>query len=36
MAYGEFCSGVVTGEKNVIFINLDYGTGKGVLVDGKL
>jgi len=36
MAYGEFCSGVVTGEKNVIFINLDYGTGMGVLVDGKL
>lgn len=36
MAYGEFCSGAVTGEKNVIFINLDYGTGMGVLVDGKL
>jgi predicted NBD/HSP70 family sugar kinase len=36
MAYGEFCSGVVSGEKNVIFINLDYGTGMGVLVDGKL
>ena len=36
MAYGEFCSGAVNGEKNVIFINLDYGTGMGVLVDGKL
>ncbi|MEO7309116.1 MAG: ROK family transcriptional regulator [Chitinophagaceae bacterium] len=36
MAYGEFCSGVVAGEKNVLFVNLDYGTGLGVLVDGKL
>ena len=36
MAYGEFCSGVVSNEKNVLFINLDYGTGLGILVDGKL
>jgi predicted NBD/HSP70 family sugar kinase len=36
MAYGEFCSGVVTNEKNVLFVNLDYGTGLGVLIDGKL
>ncbi|MFN4007775.1 MAG: ROK family transcriptional regulator [Chitinophagaceae bacterium] len=36
MAYGEFCSGVVQNEKNVVFVNLDYGTGLGVLVDGKL
>jgi len=36
MAYGEFCSGVVTNEKNVLFVNLDYGTGLGVLIDGKV
>lgn len=36
MAYGEFCCGVVNNEKNVLFINLDYGTGCGILVDGKL
>ena len=36
MAYGEFCSGVVSNEKNVLFVNLDYGTGLGISVDGKL
>ncbi len=36
MAYGEFCNGVVSNEKNVLFINLDYGTGSGILVDGKV
>ncbi len=36
MAYGDFCSGVVSSEKNILFVNLDYGTGLGVLVDGRL
>lgn len=36
MAYGEFCNGVVKNEKNVVFVNLDYGTGTGILIDGKL
>lgn len=36
MAYGEFCNGVVSNEKNVLFVNLDYGTGSGILVDGKV
>jgi glucokinase-like ROK family protein len=36
MAYGEFCCGEVTNEKNVLFLNLDYGTGLGILVDGKV
>lgn len=36
MAYGEFCSGVVSNEKNILFVNLDYGTGLGMIVDGKL
>ncbi len=36
MAYGEFCSDSVHGEKNVLFLNLDHGIGMGVLIDGKL
>jgi predicted NBD/HSP70 family sugar kinase len=36
MAFGEFCSGIVTNEKNVLFVNLDYGTGLGILIDGKV
>ncbi|NIG51904.1 ROK family protein [Chitinophaga sp. Cy-1792] len=36
MAYGEFCSDSVHGERNVLFLNLDYGIGMGVLIDGKL
>lgn len=36
MAYGEFCSDAVHGERNVLFLNLDYGIGMGVLIDGQL
>ncbi|WP_249219395.1 ROK family protein [Chitinophaga sp. HK235] len=36
MAYGEFCSDTVHGERNVLFLNLDYGIGMGVLIDGQL
>jgi len=36
MAYGEFSSGIVTEEKDVLFLNLDYGIGLGVLVEGQL
>ncbi len=36
MAYGEFCSGIVSKEKNVLFINMDYGVGLGILIDGKV
>ncbi len=36
MAYGEFCSGIVSNEKNVLFINIDYGVGLGILIDGKV
>jgi predicted NBD/HSP70 family sugar kinase len=36
MAYGEFCSDLVNGEKNVLFLNLDYGIGMGVLINGEL
>jgi transcriptional regulator of PTS gene len=27
MAFGEFNSGVVTDEKDVLFVNMDYGIG---------
>lgn len=36
MAYGEYCNGVVENEKNVLFINLDYGTGSGIILNGKV
>ncbi len=36
MAYGEFCSGEVGNARNVLFVNIDYGIGLGILVDGKL
>jgi predicted NBD/HSP70 family sugar kinase len=36
MSYGEFCSGIVSNEKNVLFVNIDYGVGLGILIDGKL
>ncbi|NGM65468.1 ROK family protein [Sphingobacterium sp. SGR-19] len=36
MAYGEFMGGVVTDEKNVLFLNLDYGIGMGILINGQI
>lgn len=36
MAYGEFHKGVVKNEKNVLFVNIDYGLGLGILIDGKV
>lgn len=36
MGYGEFCFGVVSNEKNVLFVNMDYGIGLGILIDGKV
>lgn len=36
MAYGEFSGGIVEDEKNVIFINIDYGIGTGIMIDGRL
>lgn len=36
MAYGEYYYGAVTNEKNVLFINLDYGTGCGIIINGEL
>ena len=37
MACGEFSSGgIVKAEKDVLFLNLDYGIGLGILIDGQL
>jgi predicted NBD/HSP70 family sugar kinase len=36
MAYGEFHNGIVRDEKNVLFVNLDYGIGLGIMIDGKI
>ena len=36
MTYGEMVKGVVKGEKNVIFINLSWGLGCGLIFNGKL
>lgn len=36
MAYGEFCCGEVNNAKNVLFVNIDYGIGVGILIEGKL
>jgi glucokinase-like ROK family protein len=36
MAYGEYLKGCVNGEKDVLFVNLDWGLGMGIIIDGKL
>ena len=36
MAYGEYMKGVVGGQKNVIFINVSWGLGIGIIIDGKV
>lgn len=36
MAYGEFTKGKLKNERNVLFLNLDYGIGLGILVNGKM
>ncbi len=36
MAYGEFTHGIVKDEKNVLFLNLDYGLGMGIMIDQEI
>lgn len=36
MAYGEYLKGSVKGEKNIIFINVGWGLGIGIIVNGQL
>lgn len=36
MTYGEYMQGCVKGEKNIIFINVSWGLGIGIIIDGKV
>lgn len=36
MAYGEYMQGIVKGEKNILFINMSWGLGLGIIIDGKI
>lgn len=36
MAYGEYVSGVANGENNMLFLNVSWGLGMGMILDGKL
>lgn len=36
MTYGEYMKGSVTGEKNIIFVNISWGLGIGIIIDGKI
>lgn len=36
MTYGEHMQGCVKGEKNIIFVNISWGLGIGIIIDGKV
>lgn len=36
MTYGEYLKGCVKGEKDVIFVNVSWGLGIGIIIDGKI
>ena len=36
MTYGEYLQGCVKGEKNIIFVNISWGIGIGIIIDGKV
>lgn len=36
MAYGEYMKGCVKGEKDIIFVNVSWGLGIGIIIDGKI
>jgi predicted NBD/HSP70 family sugar kinase len=36
MAYGEYMRGVAKGEKSMIFVNISWGLGIGIIIDGKV
>lgn len=35
MAYGEYMKGASEGEENAIFVNISWGLGIGIVIDGK-
>lgn len=36
MTYGEYMQGCVKGEKNIIFVNISWGIGIGIIINGKI
>ena len=36
MTYGEYMHGCVKGEKDIIFVNVSWGVGIGIIIDGKV
>ncbi len=36
MTYGEYMTGCVTNEKNIIFVNVSWGLAIGIIIDGKI
>lgn len=36
MTYGEYMQGCVKGEKDIIFVNVSWGIGIGIIIDGKV
>lgn len=36
MTYGEYMQGCVKGEKDIIFVNISWGLGIGIIIDGKV
>lgn len=36
MTYGEYLQGVVQGERDILFVNVSWGLGIGIIIDGKL
>lgn len=36
MAYGEYMKGCVSGEKNVLYVNVSWGLGLGIVINGQL
>jgi predicted NBD/HSP70 family sugar kinase len=35
MVYGEYMQGLVKGEKNILFLNMSWGLGVGIIIDGN-
>ena len=36
MTFGEYMKGCVKGEKDILFVNLSWGLGLGIVIDGNL
>ncbi len=36
MTYGEYMKACVKGEKDIIFVNVNWGLGIGIIIDGKI